>query len=120
MPRSDRVPCPPVATEVWVRNPDLCIKECLEVGVERIVFDKGLLVNKQIDPERFMQLYYGVHPYRVIVVGKSEQGAYEFTPETTMQFPNAIYPVWEYGDKIEVLEDLARTNPAPSQDHRVV
>lgn len=125
-----------VATELWVRNPEYCIKECLEVGVQKIVWDRGFLHSRSIDPKRFMDLYYTGHPYRLLLV--EDTLTMEITPSTSVDNPVAVYPTWSYGEEISVLEELLEYNvandeaalsdsrtprhlrPVPGQEHRVV
>lgn len=93
-------------TEVWVRNPHLCIKECLEVGLSTIVWDRGYLVKRNIDPTKFMSLYYGTRPYRMLVVGTPDQGTLELDQTHTMGRPLRVHPTWEFGQPIQRLEEL--------------
>ena len=97
-----------VATEVWCRNPDYYIKECLEVGVQKIVWDRGFLYKKSIEPTRFMDLYYGNLDYRMLVI-EAEQ-TYELRPGFTMANPYCEYPTWSYGDDMAMLEELMEKN----------
>jgi hypothetical protein len=105
-------------TEVWVRNPDLCIRECLEVGVKRIVWDRGYLLKRGIDAEKFMDVHYGVEPYEMMIIGTSDQGAFNLST-----WPHAdrgiAHPVWEYGEPIERLERLL-AEPAAGHAPRVI
>lgn len=105
----------PAMTEVWVRNPELCIRECLEAGVDKIVFHRGFLASHRIDPVKFMSLHYGTSPYRCLLVGNAEQGTVEFT-ETG---PKAVYPTWEYGQNLSLLEEMM-ANPPENYEHRIV
>lgn len=122
-------------TEIWVRNPDNYIKECVEVGITHLAWDYGILKKKSIDPDRFAQLYYGASlPWRALII--REQGAVEIDQDHNMDNPSAVYPVWEYGQPIELLEryvtDQANTlermradkmcpdKPLDGQEHRVV
>jgi len=97
-----------VSTEVWFRNPHLYVRECEELGVQDIAWDRGFLMKFNIDPSRFMTLYYGRgKPWRNLLIG--EQGATEYT-YLSPQMPTAVYPVWTYGDNLSFLED-ALANP---------
>lgn len=107
-------------TEVWVRNPEYCVKECLEVGMTKIVWDRGYLFSKTIDPKRFMDLYYAGQAYRTLVI--DDEHAVELRPESTIDAPAAVYPSWSYGDEISILEELLENNVADDaalQDDRV-
>lgn len=70
-----------------------------------LVWDRGLLVKKSIDPVRMAELYFGVDPWRLLVVGTSKQGAVELRPGDTMDRPTAVHPVWEYGEDLILLEE---------------
>jgi hypothetical protein len=99
--------CPVVAVEVWVRNPDQCIRECVEEQMETIVWDRGMLVKRSLDPLAMADLYYPItaNP-RLMVIGTSDQGAIELHRGDTMANPSLTYPVWEYGDELAFLEDM--------------
>lgn len=96
-----------------MRNPDFYIKECLEVGVRNIAWDRGYLVKRSIDPDKFMNVWAPPsYHYRYLVLGDSEQGAIEVDQDTTMARPRRVHPLWEYGDPIAMLEDyLADGDP---------
>lgn len=126
-----------MSTEVWFRNPDNYIRELVEVGVGNIVWDRGLLVKKSIDPDKHAALYYGrAIPFRVLVVGT--QGTAELDIEHSMKKPKAVYPTWAYGEEVELLEEMVESpvgneerycldtsvppdeRPVFGQEHRVV
>lgn len=127
-----------MAVEVWWRNPDLYIKEIVELHETRIAWDRGLLVKKNIEPNRFADSYFPpVLHYRMLAIG--EQGAAELDRNHGMNRPRAVYPVWEYAaDDIEILAELlakpvgddeamcsdrtlpADVRPVYGQEHRVV
>lgn len=97
-----------MTTEVWIRNPKLCIKECLEVGVENIAWDRGFLRKWRIDPVRFLNLHYGQSlGWRSMSIG--DQGTTEYDSQNNG--PVACYPTWEYGQDMELLEKII-ANPA--------
>jgi hypothetical protein len=105
-------------TEVWARNPSSYIKEVVESGLTRSAWDFGHLRKKSIDPQRFLNLYYGTAtPWRALVIG--EQGTLEVGPRHPIDSPLATYPTWEYGgnaaDLVEMIE-----HPIEGQEHRVV
>lgn len=96
-----------VATEVWVRNPDYCIRECLELNFGNIVWDEGYLNSRGINPDKFMQLYYPpTMPWRMLIIGSSDEGAKLITPQTSSARPEALFPVWEYGEPMALLEEM--------------
>ncbi len=107
-----------MGTEVWMRNPDNYIKECIEVGAMSFAWDYGILRKKSIDPVRFAQLYCGTSAWKALVIG--EQGATLIDNEHDMENPAAVYPVWEFGGRAETLEKLCASNMDPEQEHRVV
>lgn len=96
-------------TEVWARNPTNFIRECVEADQTLAIYDYGILKKRSIDVKRFMSLHFGVTPWRAMLVG--EQGALEIGPNNSEQDPVAVYPVWEYGQSIKLLEEMLE-NPA--------
>lgn len=106
-----------MATEVWFRNPDNYIKECLEVGVTDLIWDYGMLFKKRIDAKRFAELYIPSTPYQVWVMG--DQSAYMFDNDTTPENPARRAEVWEYGTPLHLLEALMIANVHESEDHRI-
>ena len=99
-----------MSTEVWFRNPFNYIRELVEVGESHIVWDRGLLVKKRIDPVKHAELYFGkTFDYRVLLVG--EQGTAELRPGDTLMKPSAVYPTWVYGEDAALLEEIAQSPP---------
>lgn len=107
-----------MTTEVWLRNPDNYIKECIEAGAFDFAWDHGILKKRSIDPFRFGNLYCGVQPWRALVIG--EQGASLINNTHNLDNPVEVYPVWEYGAPVENLEKLCAENLIAEQEHRVV
>lgn len=127
-----------VSSECWFRNPHGYIKECAEMLVPNIVWDRGSLFKYRIDPTRHIELYYPSElDYRILAIGA--QGAAELRRGRPMTRPVAVYPVWCYGlDSLEVLEEMlaepiglsesacrdskgtADERPVLGQEHRVV
>ena len=125
-------------TEVWFRNPVAYIRECAEVLVPNIVWDRGLLRKRSIDPQRQLEMHYPAgFQYRILLVG--EQGSAELRPGNSIHSPHAVYPTWEYGvEPLSRLEHLlshpvgedrslcdathlpADVVPVWGQEHRVV
>lgn len=92
-------------TEVWFRNPSNYIRELVECGVGNVVWDRGALVKKSIEPSKHADLFYGQSiPYRVLVVG--DQGTAELGPGRGMDNPIAVYPTWVYGESTELLYEI--------------
>lgn len=101
-----------MAVEVWVRNPNQCIKECIEVGMTNLVWDRGLLVKKGIDPEKFANVYFPqTMEYKMVVIGDSDQGAVEIRRGNSLQNPYKVHPLWEYGESLDLLESYCREAP---------
>lgn len=125
-----------MSTEVWFRNADLYVRELVECGVGKIAWDRGYLVKKRIDPDKFMSLYYGSSPYEQLLIG--EQGAALLDSAHPFTRPKAVYPVWTYGEDAGLLEELCKSNvgldgkhcsdatvapderPVFGQEHRVI
>lgn len=127
-----------MATEVWFRNPHNYVREMVECGEYKVVWDRGILIKKNIDPGKHAQLYWGMtYPFRLLLIG--EQGTAELDAEhLSLDNPKAVYPTWVYGDSAELLEDLlanpvgqdlalcndksipADERPVWGQEHRVV
>lgn len=131
LPRQDLGHILPRMTEVWVRNPVTCIRECAELLFPRIVWDRGYATKQRIDPKRHLELHYPTAVgYRILMVG--EQGAAEITRDSSMAAPAAVYPVWVYGEQMipeleammanQVLPDGKRPDErgVAGQEHRVV
>jgi hypothetical protein len=94
-----------MATEVWYRNPSNFVREMVEVGVHQVAWDRGILVKKTIDPYRWAQLYFSkTFPWRALLIG--EQGAAELRDGHDQSSPFAVYPVWEYGQDFDILEEI--------------
>ena len=124
------------APEVWMRNPRNYIKECVEVGVQRYVWDWSVLHKSRIDPQKFMDLWLGTAPWEAMVI--HDQSATLIDSRHSESNPAAVFPVWRYGQSIEVLEDLVANpwgerealcdsrkieqgyRPIKGQEHRVI
>lgn len=124
--------------ECWFRNPHSYIRECAELLVPNIVWDRGTILKYQIDPSKHIDLYYPDEvQYRLLVIG--HQGAAEIRRGYSMQNPFAVYPVWEYAeDTLSILEEMLENpvglsesacrdmstvpdeRPVLGQEHRVV
>lgn len=118
-------------SEVWIRNPATCIRECAELLVPNLVWARGLARKARIDPQKHVELHYPhAIQYRILMVG--EQGTAELRRGYSMDRPYAVYPTWEYGvQMIWDLEDMLREQRLPDgiwpdeqgvegQEHRVV
>ena len=126
-----------MTTEIWLRNPNNYIRELVEVGHRLVTWDRGLLLKRRIDPYKHGQLYFGENVnFRALCIGN--QGAVEIDQDHDWDNPVAVYPVYEYGDKMEMLEEMMSANigddpvicedtnllpderPVLGQEHRVV
>jgi hypothetical protein len=93
-----------LSTEVWFRNPHDYIRELVECGESRVIWDRGMLVKKRIDPIKHAELYFGpAIPWRVMLCG--EQGTAEYTRESPDR-PVGVYPTWAYGEDAGLLEEI--------------
>jgi hypothetical protein len=122
--------------EVWWRNPRNYIRECVEVGVSRFIWDSGSLAKVRIDPYKFFELYCGITmPWESIIIHRGMAVHIRQGRPTTN--PIGVYPTWKYGESIERLEELIVQpwgdsnimdnetlldgwKPVRGQDHRII
>ena len=117
--------------EVWFRNPLTYIRECAELLVGNIAWDRGLLQKNRLDPTKHAELHLpSVLQYRLLLVG--DQGTAELRRGYDRSNPFAVYPTWEYGlQTVGELERMLATQRLPvgptadecgveGQEHRVV
>lgn len=127
-----------MGAQVWIRNPEFCIKEVIEVGNIKVAWDRGYLVKRGLDPLDFAHTYIGRSlPFRTVLIG--EQGTAELDYEHPLTRPLAVYPTWDFeNDHPDLLEEyMARPvglsealckdasvptdqRPVLGQEHRVV
>jgi hypothetical protein len=128
-----------VTTEVWFRNPHNYVRELAEVlgpNQPQIVWDRGILVKKLIDPVKHAKIYFGDNTNaRILCVGP--QGTAELDRDNGLDHPVAVYPTWEYGEDFGILEEMVSSpigedvdacsadvprdeRPVIGQEHRVV
>lgn len=124
-------------TELWFRNPHNYVRELAEVGGPfRIIWDRGMLIKKRIDPVAHAKLYFGENAdVEILCVGK--QGSAHVDYNSSLEKPKAVYPTWEYGEDFNILEEMVSSpigldaeacsaqvpldeRPVVGQDHRVV
>jgi len=124
-------------TEVWFRNPHNYVRQLAEVGGPfRVVWDRGMLVKKRIDPVQHAKLYFGEDAdVEILCIGT--QGTAHLDLEHNIAKPKAVYPTWEYGENFNVLEEMVSSpigldadacsaavpldeRPVVGQPHRVV
>lgn len=93
-----------IVTEVWFRNPHNYIRELAEVGVGRIIWDRGLCVKRRIDPLKHAEAYFAGKQWRVMLCG--EQGTAEYTNNSGTT-PVSVYPTWDASvEQLELLEEM--------------
>lgn len=117
-------------TEVWFRNPLTYIRECAEVLVPNISWDRGLLQKKGIDAQQHLEMHYpNAVDYRIHLTG--DQGTAELRRGYPLSAPYAVYPTWAYDTgTIDELEEMldnpvgqslqACQNPNTPMDERPV
>lgn len=95
-----------MSTELWFRNPHNYIRELASVPLARnVIWDRGMLLKRAIDPVKHGRLWFAGEPFRVLVCG--EQGTAELDMEHGMDNPIAVYPTWDYGtDDFSDLEEM--------------
>jgi hypothetical protein len=105
-----------VSTETWFRNPHLYIRELAEEGITNIVWDRGFLVKRRINPTQHAEIYFGKGiDYRLLLIG--EQGTAELRPGYDLENPYAVYPTWDYSHDIADLEDLLANPVGRNEEH---
>jgi hypothetical protein len=120
--------------DLWFRSPSNYIREVIEIGENKVIFDIGFMIKRRItDVNRFLRPYFGVADYRAIIVW--DDWSPEYGPKS--DDPVAVYPTWQYGEDAGLLEkylyrnvadDPAYTDPSrqkqdrpiPGQEHRVI
>src|SRR6478736_4384638 len=91
--------------DVWMRNPHNYIREMVEAGSCLVAWDRGQLQKSKVDLIKHADLYFGeAFPWRSLAVGI--QGTAEYRSGDEWFKPTAVYPTWESGDDIQVLEEL--------------
>lgn len=113
-------------TELWLRNPLYTAQAAQVAGITNMVWDRGLLYNKGIDPQQHGKSLFPTREFRTISVGHGRQwegaGAVEMTHERSWQYPAAIYPVWRYGvddlKKLKQFLDYGAFALPPQVEHK--
>ena len=104
-------------TELWARNPNLYIRECVATGVTRIAWSSGVLIKRRIDPHSHASTWFPNRDWQVMVVG--DIGAQLITPEFPSATPKAVYPVWRHGaQSLDRLIGLMREKHDPRQSSK--
>jgi len=93
-------------TEVWFRNPHNYVRELAEVGGPyKIVWDRGMLIKKRIDPILHAKLYFGEDAdVNILCIGA--QGTAHLDLDHGLDKPLAVYPTWEFGENFNILEEM--------------
>lgn len=126
-----------MSTEVWLRNPNLYIRDALANGYNRFVFDRLIVSKSKQDVCSYMrEMCLGVRSdVQYMLIGP--QGAAHYDLFSTHQKPKAVYPVWNPTMGLGVLQDMMESpagdedparfasipeglRPVPGQDHRVI
>lgn len=96
----------PDTTETWFRNPHNYVRELAEIGPPyKIVWDRGILIKKRIDPVQHAKIYFGENAdVDILVVGA--QGTAHLDTEHGYDNPLGVYPTWEYGENFNILEEM--------------
>lgn len=92
--------------EVWYLNAEPYIRECRELCVAQYLFRSGYLRRRDIDPEKFADLFLPPPTrYRILIIEPT--GTLELRRGFTRERPYAVYPTWDYLiDDIATLEEL--------------
>lgn len=115
--------------QVWFRNPNRIAGEIGEVGHLYVTWDRVELNRTKTDPKAFGNIHWGQSSgWQGIVLGAGS--AFHVDGEHGLDEPRAVYPVWEFGENWEILEELASnpigqdfdvcSDPVIEQSHRPV
>lgn len=97
-------------TEVWIRNPKLLVRECIEVNQHDITWNVSFLAKNHINVEKYMTTKFVGRPWRAIVINENEASLIDHE-HPSMDKPLAVWPVWRRGkNTISELEEWA-ANP---------
>lgn len=97
-------------TEVWIRNPKLLVRECIEANQHDIIWNVSFLLKNRINVEKYMTSRFVGRPWRAIVVNENEASLIDHE-HPSMDKPVAVWPVWRRGkNTIAELEEWA-ANP---------
>jgi hypothetical protein len=91
---------------VWFRNPNRIAGEIGEVGHLYVSWSRVELNKSKTDPKAFGNLHWGTSSkWQGLIIGQGS--AVHVDAEHGLENPRAVYPVWEYGEEWNVLEELA-------------
>jgi hypothetical protein len=106
-----------MSTEVWFRNPSNYIRELVELRVTNIVWDRGMVTKRRIDPHRHAMLYFtaaGITDWRIMLIG--DQGTAELGPNNDIDDPIGVYPTWRGDEPLELLEEMMADPQGESEE----
>jgi hypothetical protein len=92
--------------KVWIRNPDRIASILSDVGHQFVTWTRTSLNKSKTDPKMFCDLHWGAGTtWEALVIGAGS--AVHLDTEHGLDGPRAVYPVWEYGEDWNILEELA-------------
>lgn len=97
-------------TEPWIVSPGRIGQEMQRANYRRSAWVKGFLVKWKIDPCAWSDIHFAGLPWESIVVNDRGRGAAHYKSGDKFGKPTAVYPVWEFGQPFELLEELV-ANP---------
>lgn len=93
-----------MATELWLRNPALYIKEAVECEQYNYVFDRGVVEYRRLNLAAFLDVHVPAHAkWRAIVVDDRAKIAVEYTRDSGND-GIALHPVYTSDMDLSVLE----------------
>lgn len=105
-----------MGTQVWIRNPRLCIREVVAAGAPLTSWDEGYLKKKKTDVHKFLGIYYpeGIE-WQALVIGWS--GARLIDADHDLDNPLAIHTV--YSAEHHAVNELERmTSKIADEDYK--
>lgn len=91
---------------VWFRNPNRIAGEIGEVGHLCVSWSRTELNKSKTDPKAFGNLHWGTSSkWQGLIIGAGS--AVHVDADHGLDEPRAVYPVWEYGEEWNILEELA-------------
>lgn len=102
-------------TEVWVRNPKLCVRECRDVGQRNIVFYTEYARESMIDPAAFLRTFYGPMPWRCLEADRKAEVVLEYNSDGSDRYsPHARHYYWNFSsftlDELDEMMNKAADN----------
>lgn len=91
---------------IWFRNPGRIAGEIGEVGHLYVSWTRTDINRSKTDPKAFGNLHWGTSSkWQALVIGQGS--AVHLDADHGLENPRAVYPVWEYGEEWNILEELA-------------